>query len=129
MAIDSKYFGRVIKQRRLMANLSLRQLGAMSGLSSSHLGRIEKGVRFPSARTVRKISKPLDFRETELLQLAGLLSYDTLSEVGDSALKGNRRLDPGVGMILAQEPLEVQRAVIGILYVLKTIAKPEVERQ
>jgi len=129
MAIDSKYFGRVIKQRRLMANLSLRQLGAMSGLSSSHLGRIEKGVRFPSARTVRKISKPLDFPETELLQLAGLLSYDTLSEVGDSPLKGNRRLDPGVGMILAQEPLEVQRAVIGILYVLKTIAKPEVERQ
>ncbi len=33
------------------------------------------------------------------------------------------RLDPYVARVLAQEPIELQRAVIGILTILKSIAK------
>jgi len=36
---------------------------------------------------------------------------------------GGERLDPYVGRVLAQEPVELQRAVIGILTMLKSIAK------
>ncbi|GAI09680.1 unnamed protein product, partial [marine sediment metagenome] len=36
---------------------------------------------------------------------------------------GLGRLDPYVGRILSQEPVEVQRTVIGILSILKSIAK------
>jgi len=36
---------------------------------------------------------------------------------------GSDRLDPYVARVLAQEPVEIQRAVIGILTILKSIAK------
>lgn len=106
-----------------MANLTLRQLSLMSGLSASYLGRIEMGVRFPSARTVQKISKPLDFRETELLQLAGFFSDRTLKIAEDSPYQADGRLDPAVRMALSQEPVPVQRAVITILAILKTMTE------
>ena len=95
----------------------------MSGVSTSHLGRIESGERFPSARILQQISKPLDFSETELFKLAGFLSYQTLKIAEDSPYQGNGRLDPAVRMVLSQEPVQVQRAVLGILTILKTMTK------
>lgn len=53
--------GKVIKQQRVMSGLTIRQLSDKSGVSSSHLGRIERGERFPSASILRKIAKPLGF--------------------------------------------------------------------
>jgi transcriptional regulator with XRE-family HTH domain len=123
MTNDGEYFGKIIRRRRLMANLTLRQLSLMSGLSASYLGRIEIGVRFPSARTVQKISKPLDFRETELLQLAGFFSDRTPKIAEDSPYQADGRLDPAVRMALSQEPVPVQRAVITILAILKTMTE------
>ena len=67
---DNKNLGRIIKQRRVMVPLTLRELTAMSGVSSSHVGRIERGERFPSARILGKIAKPLDLGESELFTLA-----------------------------------------------------------
>ena len=52
----NKNIGRIIKQRRLMIPLTLRELAAISGVSSSHLGRVERGERFPSASILRKIA-------------------------------------------------------------------------
>jgi hypothetical protein len=40
-----------------------------------------------------------------------------------SPIYGQDRLDPYVARVLAQEPIEMQRAVIGILTILKSIAK------
>jgi len=114
----SKYLGRILKQRRVMMPLTLRGLAAISGTSSSHLGRIERGERFPSASVLRKIAKPLGFEESELFSLAGYLSPQPSREE-----YGLGRLDPYVGRILSQEPVEVQRTVIGILSILKSIAK------
>jgi hypothetical protein len=36
---------------------------------------------------------------------------------------GNERLDPYVARVLAQEPVEIQRTIIGILAILKSVAK------
>jgi len=115
---NGKYLGRILKQRRVMIPLTLRGLAAISGISSSHLGRIERGERFPSASILRKIAKPLGFEESELFSLAGYLSPQPSREE-----YGLGRLDPYVGRILSQEPVEVQRTVIGILSILKSIAK------
>ena len=103
--------------------LTLQELGAMSGVSPSHLGRIEKGGRFPSARILRKIARPLGFEEDELFALAGYLSPHVPSVAGDAREYTGGQLDPYVARVLAQEPLEVQRVVIGILTILKSIAK------
>ena len=95
----------------------------MSGVSSSHLGRIERGERFPSARILRKIAKPLGFEEDELFALAGYLSPQPPSIAGETPDYSGRRLDPYVASVLAREPVDVQRAVIGILTILKSIAR------
>ncbi len=96
----------------------------MAKVSPSHLGRIERGERYPSARILRKIAKPLGFEEDELFTQAGYLSSPQTSMVSESnANYNNGRLDPYVAKVLAQEPPEVQYAVIGILTMLKNIAK------
>ncbi len=120
---NSKYLGRILKQRRVMIPLTLRGLATISDMSPSHLGRIERGERFPSGLILRKIAKPLGFEESELFSLAGYLSPQPSSLDEGSADYGSGRLDPYVGRILSQEPVEVQRTVIGILSILKSIAK------
>ena len=115
--------GELIKQRRVSIPLTLYELGSSSGVSQSHIGRIERGERFPSARVLQRIAKPLGFKEEDLFMLAGFLS-DPSSEQRNSANSNyhNRTIDPFVASVLAREPVEVQRAVIGILSLLKSIA-------
>jgi len=119
---DNENLGRIIKQRRVMVPLTLRELTAMSGVSSSHVGRIERGERFPSARILRKIAKPLGFEEDELFALAGYLSPQSPGVAEKPVKYGGEQLDPYVARMLAQEPVAVQHAVIGILTMLKSIA-------
>jgi transcriptional regulator with XRE-family HTH domain len=102
-----------------MRRLTLQQLGGMSGVSSSHLGRIERGERFPSARVLRRIAQPLGFDEAELFTLADYLPQS----VSRSQRQNLGRLNPYVARVLSQEPVEVQRAVIGILSLLKSKGK------
>ncbi len=116
--------GRIIKQQRITIPLTLQELAATSGVSSSHLGRIERGERFPSAHILRRIAQPLGFDEDELFTLAGFLSPHTSGVAEErSTAYGSPRLDPYVAKILAEEPVEIQRAVIGILNTLKLVAK------
>ena len=120
---NNKALGRIIKQQRLMTPLTLRQLAVISGISSSHLGRIERGERFPSAPILRKLAKPLGFEESELFSLAGYLSPRPTGIGEENAGYRVGQLDPFVSKMLSQEPIEVQRTVIGILSILKSIAK------
>jgi len=115
--------GKIIKQQRVTVPLTLQELTAKSGVSSSHLGRIERGERFPSAHVLRKIARPLDFEEDELLTLAGYLSPQPRRIAEESPGYSGRRVDPYVARVLAQEPVDTQRAVIGILTILKSLAK------
>jgi transcriptional regulator with XRE-family HTH domain len=119
MTNNSKNLGRIIKQQRAMRGLTLQQLGEMSGVSSSHLGRIERGERFPSARLLGKIARPLDFSKSELLVFADYLPSQSSTRDTDPS---GRRLDPYVATVLAQERVETKRGVVLILSVLKSMA-------
>jgi transcriptional regulator with XRE-family HTH domain len=99
---DRDNLGEVIRRQRAMMALTLAELAERSGVSASHLGRIERGERFPSARTLRRIARPLGFDET-------------LPEDGG-------QLDPYVATVLSQEPVSIQHAVVGIVTILKGIA-------
>ena len=44
---ESKNLGKMLKQRRVMLLLTLQKLGDTSGVSPSHLGRIERGGEIP----------------------------------------------------------------------------------
>lgn len=114
---------RILKQQRLSLPLTLRELSAMSGVSASHLGRVERGERFPSGSILRRIAQPLGFEEDELFTLAGYLSSPAPSVAEGYQRYGGGELDPYVTRVLSQEPVEMQRAVIGILSILKSMAK------
>lgn len=116
--------GRIIKQQRVTVPLTLQELAAISNVSSSHLGRVERGERFPSARILRRIAKPLGFNEDELFTLAGFLSPQ-ISGTGEESRSrfADRQLDPYVAKLLSEEPVEIQRAVIGILSLLKSVSR------
>lgn len=113
----------MLRQQRVTAPLTLQELSAMSGVSPSHLGRIERGERFPSASILRKIARPLGFEEDELFTLAGYLSPQSSGVAEGRTEYRGAQLDPYVARMLAQEPVEIQRAVIGILTILKSIGK------
>jgi len=121
MTTDSRSdLGKVLKQRRVMIPLTLSELSAAAGVSSSHLGRIERGERFPSGQILRRLAKPLGFEEGELLTFGDYLSPQPSAATENSP---SGRLDPYVAAVLSQEPVEIQRAVIGILSILKSIAR------
>lgn len=102
-------------------SVTLRELAAGSGVSTSHLGRIEKGERFPSAWILQKLAKPLGFEEDDLFKRAGYLSSQSSPAVKSDIPIGG--LDPYVASVLASEPIQVQRTVIGLLTILKSIAQ------
>ena len=122
--------GTVIKRQRVMVPLTLWELANLSGVSTSHLGRIERGERFPSARVLRKIAKPLGFDENELFMLAGYFSHSPPTEAKERYESYYYEgLDPYVAKVLAQESTETQRTVIGILNILKSISRNTTEEQ
>ena len=120
---NSINLGEVIRRQRVTIPLTLQEVATMSGVSPSYLGRIERGERYPSARVLRRIAKPLGFGEDGLFTLAGYLSpHSSGVAEADPEYSGNR-VDPYVAGVLAREPVDVQRALIALLTILKNIAQ------
>ena len=119
----NSHIGGIIKQQRISLPLTLQELAGGTGVSASHLGRIERGERFPSALILRKIAGPLGFDENELFTLAGYLSAQSTRMAEPEPSYRGGQLDPYVARLLSQEPAEIQRAVVGILTMLKSIAR------
>ena len=103
--------------------LTLRQLTTAAGVSKTYFGRIERGERFPSAYILRRIAKPLAFDERELFTLAGFLSPVPTEDTKEKSSVTFPRLDPYVASVLAREPVVVQRAAIGVLSILRSLAR------
>jgi len=61
----------------------------------------------------------LGFSESELFTLAGFMA----PQPSTGAEKQLGQLDPYVASVLSPEPVEVQRAVVTILSVMKSLAK------
>ena len=114
--------GETIRQQRRTVSLTLEKLASMSGVSASHLWRVERGERFPSASILHKVAKPLGLQSNELFTLAGYLSPTTLRT--DESIPGSngKQLDPYVARILAAEPVEVQQAAVVILSIMKSLS-------
>jgi transcriptional regulator with XRE-family HTH domain len=65
--------GAFIRDKRKLANLSLRQLAERTKLSNPYLSQIERGLHQPSVRVIRLISDALNVSAETLLAQAGLL--------------------------------------------------------
>ena len=68
--------GEFIRQQREVANVSVRRLAELAGVSNPYLSQIERGLRRPSADILQQLAKALKISVEALYVRAGLLSED-----------------------------------------------------
>ncbi|MDI6910900.1 helix-turn-helix transcriptional regulator [Nocardioides sp.] len=65
--------GEYLKEQRVSAQLSLRQLAEQAGVSNPYLSQIERGLRRPSAEVLQQIAKALRISAEQLYIRAGIV--------------------------------------------------------
>ena len=65
--------GDYLREQRIAAQLSLRQLAEQTGVSNPYLSQIERGLRRPSAEVLQQIAKALRISAETLYVRAGIL--------------------------------------------------------
>ncbi len=65
--------GQYIREQRNNAQISLRQLAKLAGVSNPYLSQIERGLRKPSAEILQQIAKGLRISAEALYVRAGIL--------------------------------------------------------
>ncbi len=93
-ADPSSLVGSFIRAQRQMANLSLRQLSAMTEVSNPYLSQVERGLHEPSIRVLKSIADALNVSAETLFEQAGLAkATETLdAEATERAIRADERL-------------------------------------
>jgi transcriptional regulator with XRE-family HTH domain len=65
--------GDFIREQREQAQVSLRQLSKLAGVSNPYLSQVERGLRKPSAEILQQIAKGLRISAEQLYVRAGIL--------------------------------------------------------
>lgn len=68
--------GDYLREQRVAAHLSLRQLAEQAGVSNPYLSQIERGLRRPSAQVLQQLAKALRISAEQLYVRAGIVSPD-----------------------------------------------------
>ena len=102
--------GSFIRAQRQMANLSLRELSAMTEVSP-YPSQIERGLSEPSARVLKSIAQALNLSAEALFAQAGLIPEWTRRD--DDATETALRTDPRLTEPQKRALLAVYRSYIG----------------
>src|SRR3954452_20181901 len=70
----ARALGDYLREQRVSAQLSLRQLAEQAGVSNPYLRHIERGVRRPSAEVLQQLAKALRISAEQLYIRAGIVS-------------------------------------------------------
>jgi transcriptional regulator with XRE-family HTH domain len=85
--------GDYLKEQRVAAQLSLRQLAEQAGVSNPYLSQIERGLRRPSAEVLQQIAKALRISAEQLYLRAGIVSpQDGVGGSVELAILGDTKL-------------------------------------
>jgi transcriptional regulator with XRE-family HTH domain len=86
--------GGFIRAQRQMANLSLRQLSALTKVSNPYLSQVERGLHEPSVRVLKSIAEALNVSAETLFEQAGLITRPERldEEATETAIRTDRRL-------------------------------------
>jgi transcriptional regulator with XRE-family HTH domain len=71
--LNVRELGDYIREQRRTAQISLRQLARLAGVSNPYLSQIERGLRRPSAEILQQIAKALRISAEALYVQAGIL--------------------------------------------------------
>jgi transcriptional regulator with XRE-family HTH domain len=86
-------FGAYLRSQRQLANLSLRQLAALTEISNPYLSQIERGLHQPSVGVIKALAEALDLSVADVLAYAADVgvSEDPAATV-ESAVRADPRL-------------------------------------
>ena len=105
--------GEYIREQRRQANLSLRELAALTQLSNAYLSQLERGQHEPSVRVLRSLSAALDVSVESLLQQAGLFADDgDAPAAGHDATEAAIQADPRLSDKQKEALLAVYRTLV-----------------
>ena len=92
--VPAHMLGSFIRAQRQMANLSLRQLSALTEVSNPYLSQVERGLHEPSVRVLKSIADALNVSAETLFEQAGLISGTPVldDEATEAAIRADRRL-------------------------------------
>ena len=68
--------GEFIRQQREAAEVSVRELARLAGVSNPYLSQVERGLRKPSAEMLKQIARGLSVSAESLYIRAGLLEAE-----------------------------------------------------
>jgi transcriptional regulator with XRE-family HTH domain len=100
--------GEFIRTQRKLANLSLRELAAMTDVSNAYLSQIERGLHEPSVRVLRSIAQALEISTNTVLAQAGMTDDNPASPLTESAI----RADPLLSEAEKEALLAVYRSYV-----------------
>ncbi|GAA5020716.1 hypothetical protein GCM10023258_09570 [Terrabacter aeriphilus] len=106
--------GAYLREQRESAQLSLRQLADMAGVSNPYLSQIERGLKRPSAEILQQIAKGLQVSAESLYVRAGILD----ERAGDDPAAGSDVLsaiaaDPALTDRQRGVLVEIYRSFVG----------------
>lgn len=86
--------GSYLREQRQQAELSLRQVADLAGISNPYLSQIERGLKRPSAEILQALAKGLAISAEQLYVHAGILDAPTGENAIDTrqAIKSDPRL-------------------------------------
>jgi transcriptional regulator with XRE-family HTH domain len=89
-----RMLGAFIRAQRQMANLSLRQLSALTEVSNPYLSQVERGLHEPSVKVLKAIADALNVSAETLFEHAGLVSGAQKLDIDatEGAIRADRRL-------------------------------------
>ena len=102
-SLSMRDVGDYIREQRHAAQVSLRQLARLAGVSNPYLSQIERGLRKPSAEILQQIAKGLRISAEQLYIHAGILD----EREGDSDVATAVLADPGLTERQKQVLLEI----------------------
>jgi transcriptional regulator with XRE-family HTH domain len=77
--------GAFIRAQRQLADLSLREMAALTRISNAYLSQVERGLHQPSLTVLRAIANALGLTTEELLVKAGWVQTDAAETAGGAA--------------------------------------------
>ena len=95
MTEQRRDIGRFIREQRKQAELSVRRLADMAGVSNPYLSQIERGVRRPSAEILQQLARALQLSAETMYIQAGILDADHRTAPGavERAIRGAPELN------------------------------------
>ena len=111
MTEQRRDIGGFIREQRTLAELSVRRLAEIAGVSNPYLSQIERGLRKPSADILQQLARALEVSAETMYIQAGMLDdrVETPTATLETAIRNARELTEDQRKAL----LSVYRSFVG----------------